>query len=169
MSASLVCRQTSIHKCDSAGRLVTTYSGVVRAQDAEHIVVEAEWTRGRCDLGLLVFEDGDCFVETYYFRRWWNVYQVCSPGGELRGWYCNVARPARLVGEDLYFDDLALDILVSASGEVSVCDEDEFAALRLDEREPEAYSQAREALVEIRSLIARGCPPFTALAPGPLH
>jgi len=120
-------------------------------------------------LNTLLFrlEDGDRFIETFYFHRWWNVFRIHSRSGQLRGWYCNITRPVRLIGRDLYYDDLALDLLVSPTGRVSLDDEDEFRALRLDEGEPEAYRQALQAVCEIRGLIERGCPPFQALRAGP--
>ncbi len=156
--------EVAIHKCDYAGRPVITYPGRIVAANPDRLVLEAEWTHGHCDLGLLVFEDGDRFVETYPLTRWWNVYEVHSRSGRLRGWYCNIARPPRLVGHDLYYDDLALDLLVSASGQVELQDEDEFAALHLDRHAPAAYWQALEAVREVRALIERRCPPFEALA-----
>lgn len=145
------------------GRPVTAYEARVMHLDGEKLVAEAGWTRGPCNVGPFTFEDGDRFVESYYFARWWNVYEVHSRADRLRGWYCNVARPARLVGCDLYFDDLALDVLVLPTGEIMVQDEDEFDALGLDERDPEAHRQALGAVTEIRELVVGRQPPFEAL------
>ena len=48
----------------------------------------------------------------------------------LRGWYCNIGKPALLDGDCLSYVDLALDLLVFPDGRQFVLDEDEF--LRLD-------------------------------------
>ena len=152
-----------VHKCDSEGHEVTSYEGMVVANDEHGLTLRAHWTQGTCDVGLFALADGDIFLETYYFHRWWNAFEVRSAAGRLRGWYCNIARPPRLVGRDLYWDDLALDLIIVPAGQVQVVDDDEFRALRLDEREPEAYAQALQALAEVQALAAGHRPPFAAL------
>ncbi len=161
--ASLVGQWLTVHKNDSFGHLVRTWEGLVVADDEELITIEAEFTYGTVDLGLFVLERGDLFRETYYFTRWWNVFEVHRHDGSLRGWYCNVTRPPRLAGCDLHYDDLALDLLVSPAGEVRIDDEGEFLALRLDERDPQAYREARRAVAQIRARVGRRYPPFQAL------
>ncbi|MGQ9681677.1 MAG: DUF402 domain-containing protein [Anaerolineae bacterium] len=146
-----------ISKCDAQGREVARYGAVVAALVPDGIVVEAEWTRGPLELGLLSFLPGDRFRETYFFARWWNTYEVQSPTGDLRGWYCNIARPARLTGRVLAFEDLALDLLVSPCGEMVLVDEAEFSSLRLTDDERAA---AHAAVAEIRALVCAGAPPF---------
>jgi predicted RNA-binding protein associated with RNAse of E/G family len=164
--ASLSGLPVTVHKLYSTDGREITWSGPVVAHDAEHLVLEATWTRGPLDLGLLVFEPGDLFRETYYFDRWWNVYEIHGGTGALRGWYCNISRPARLIGSDLYYEDLALDILIAADGRARVDDEDEFAALQLDVHDPEAYREAQTAVAQIRALLAQRRPPFAALSAG---
>lgn len=163
---SLLGQCVAVHKCDAAGRPVITYHGTVTRHDRGRLVLEAVWSHGHCDLGLIAFEDGDCFAETYYFMRWWNAYEVHSPSGELRGWYCNIARPARLMGCNLYYDDLALDVLVAPSGRLRVVDRDEFHSLYLGRCDPEALSQALRAVRQIRALVAGARPPFRRLSVG---
>ena len=162
--APLVGQWLTVHKRTSTGQPVIAWEGRVVAQDESQITIEAEFTRGFYDLGVFTIDTGDIFHETYYLARWWNVFQVWGRDGVLRGWYCNITRPPLLVGQDLYYDDLALDLLLSPTGKLRLADEDEFEALRLAEREPEAYRQARQAVAEIHALIERRCPPFEALA-----
>ena len=61
------------------------------------------------------------------------VYEGKSAG--LKGWYCNVCRPAVLGESAIYCEDLALDLWVSPAGESIVLDEDEFAALKITAEE----------------------------------
>lgn len=158
-----------VHKCDSLGREVARYQGTVVAHDERSLALRARWTLGTCEAGLFVFENDDHLLEIYYFARWWNVFELRRADGRLRGWYCNIARPARLLGRDLYWDDLALDLVVSPSGAVRLLDEDEFEALHLAQREPRAYDQALQAVAEIRALVQRADPPFQALRRGDIE
>ncbi|HOR01199.1 MAG TPA: DUF402 domain-containing protein [Anaerolineae bacterium] len=154
----------TVHKCDHAGRVVTSYPGTVVACGQVQIAVRTEWTSETCDVGMFVFENGDHLLETFFFALWWNVFELHRADGRLRGWYCNIARPARLAGHDLYWDDLALDLLIAPTGQFQVRDEDEFRALRLEEREPQAHAEALRAVAHIRSLVAQALPPFEALS-----
>ena len=66
----------------------------------------------------------------------------------LRGWYCNVGKPALLDGDCLSYVDLALDLLVFPDGRQVVLDEDEFLNLDLS---PVDRQQALAALEELKS------------------
>jgi protein associated with RNAse G/E len=83
------------------------------------------------------------------------VYAVGS--GALRGWYCNITRPAVIEAERVSAVDLALDLWVTPDGSSVVLDEAEFAALGLAPAESEA---ARAALAELQSLARRREGPF---------
>lgn len=162
---SLLGQQITIHKQDAEGKPIFSWQGAVVAEDERQITVQAVFDLGPTDLGLYTLQPGDLFHETYALDRWWNVFAVYTPEGRLRGWYCNVTRPPRLIGRDLYYDDLALDLVVTPDGRLRVDDEDEFAALRLDERDPEAHRHALAALNELQGLARRHCPPFVVESP----
>ena len=141
-----------VYKLDYLGREVWQYPARVLARDEHSIRLEAYFNRDDMDLGYAVFKRGDRFVETFYSDRWYNVFAVYDrDGGRLKGWYCNVCRPARIGATAVCCDDLALDVWVSPVGDVTVLDEEEFARLELSDGEREA---AREAL---RELLERAC------------
>jgi hypothetical protein len=96
---------------------------------------------------------GDRFIETYYTDRWYNIYEIHDlDDNRLKGWYCNVARPAVLESEnELSYVDLALDLWVASDGTQTILDEDEFAALDLD---TETRKRARKALEELQARFA---------------
>jgi protein associated with RNAse G/E len=118
-------------------------------RDDEHLFFTAVFERDHRDLGYVVFEKGDVFYEYYYFDRWYNVFQVYSATGTLKGWYCNITKPARVDDAELTFVDLALDLWVNADHSYLVLDEDEFAELEATAYSPEDVLAARSALTEL--------------------
>lgn len=93
------------------------------------VTIVAEWTRPRVDLGFASLNAGDMFYETFYSDRWYNVFEIRTSGGELKGWYADLTRPARITEDAVDWEDLALDMWMSPDGHLSLLDEDEFAAI----------------------------------------
>ncbi|MFY1676251.1 DUF402 domain-containing protein [Streptomyces sp. WMMC905] len=134
-----------------AGRTKIRYPAVPVADDGSRITVRAGWAGGTVrDFGFVRFEPGDVFTEYYWRERWYSVKEVRSDTGTLKGWYCDVTRPAVLLGTELVVEDLDLDLWRSADGtDVRRLDEDEFAASGLADRDPEAAAEAAAALHEL--------------------
>ena len=85
------------------------------------------------DLGYVVFAPGDHFLEHYYTERWYNIFEVRSAEGILKGWYCNITRPALIEGDVVTSEDLELDLFVAPDRRHLLrLDTEEFAALALD-------------------------------------
>jgi hypothetical protein len=141
-----------------AGRVKVSYPAQPLADDGTHIAVRAGWAgTGVRDFGFVRFEPGDVFTEHYWRDRWYAVKEVRSSDGTLKGWYCDVTRPAVLDGDRLTVEDLDLDLWVSADhSEIIRLDEDEFAQSGLAERDPKAASRAVQALDELELLAQRG-------------
>ena len=95
------------------------------------------FNRDDLDLGFAFFKRGDRFVETFYSDRWYNVFAVYDRDDQgLKGWYCNICRPAKLGATAVRCEDLALDMWVSdRKYQIQVLDEDEFASLDLNREE----------------------------------
>jgi hypothetical protein len=146
-----------------AGRTKIRYTGELLTDDGTRVAVRAPWAgSGVRDFGFVRFEPGDVFTEYYWRDRWYAVKEVRSAKGTLKGWYCDVTRPARRSGAELVVEDLDLDLWRSADGaDVRRLDEDEFAESGLDESDPEAARAALAALDELESLARGGG--FTAL------
>jgi hypothetical protein len=140
-----------------AGRTKIRYTGELLADDGTRVAVRAPWAgSGVRDFGFVRFEPGDVFTEYYWRDRWYAVKEVRSATGTLKGWYCDVTRPARRSGAELVVEDLDLDLWRSADGtDVRRLDEDEFAESGLDASDPQAARAALAALDELESL-ARG-------------
>ncbi|MFI6286221.1 DUF402 domain-containing protein [Streptomyces sp. NPDC051018] len=141
-----------------AGRTKIRYPAAPVADDGCHLVVRAPWASGAVrDFGFVRFEPGDVFTEHYWRDRWYAVKEVRSGDGVLKGWYCDITRPAELSGGVLTVEDLDLDLWVSADrAEVLRLDEDEFARSGLAGSDPEAAARAVSALDELQALSLDG-------------
>ncbi|MFD5229686.1 DUF402 domain-containing protein [Streptomyces qaidamensis] len=146
-----------------AGRTKIRYRGELLSDDGTRVAVHAPWAgSGVRDFGFVRFESGDVFTEYYWRDRWYAVKEVRSATGVLKGWYCDITRPAVRSGPELVVEDLDLDLWRSADGtDVRRLDEDEFAESGLAETDPEAARAALAALDELESLARGG--DFTAL------
>ncbi|MFD7257441.1 DUF402 domain-containing protein [Streptomyces sp. NPDC059874] len=131
-----------------AGRVKIRYPAAQVADDGDRISVRAPWAaEGVRDFGFVRFEPGDVFVEHFWRTRWYAVKEVWTGDGVLKGWYCDVTRPAVVQGGEITVEDLDLDLWVSADGtSVLRLDEDEFAESGLATTDPEAAAQAVRAL-----------------------
>ncbi|MET9605800.1 DUF402 domain-containing protein [Streptomyces sp. NPDC006512] len=131
-----------------AGRTKIRYPAVEVADDGDRISVRAPWAAEAVkDFGFVRFEPGDVFVEHFWRTRWYAVKEVWTGEGVLKGWYCDVTRPAVVREGEILVEDLDLDLWVSADRtSVLRLDEDEFAASGLTATDPEAAAQAVRAL-----------------------
>ncbi|GGS71424.1 DUF402 domain-containing protein [Streptomyces cinerochromogenes] len=152
-----------------AGRTKIRYPAELLQDDGNRITVRAPWAgSGVRDFGFVRFEPGDVFTEYYWRDRWYSVKEVRAADGSVKGWYCDVTRPAVLlppgtrpdgetaVGPGLVVEDLDLDLWRSADGrDVRRLDEDEFAGSGLTETDPQAASAAVAALDTLEALASR--------------
>ncbi|MET7521147.1 DUF402 domain-containing protein [Streptomyces sp900116325] len=149
-----------------AGRTKIRYPAEVVRDDGTRVTVTAPWAApGVRDFGFVRFEPGDVFTEHYWRDRWFAVKEVRTGEGTLKGWYCDITRPAVLRDGELLVEDLDLDLWVSADGSsVLRLDEDEFEGSGLAARDPAAADAARRALDELeRAALAGGLARLLAL------
>jgi predicted RNA-binding protein associated with RNAse of E/G family len=129
------------------------------------VKLEARFNRADMRTAYHTFRQGDRFVEWYYSDRWYSIFEMHDVDDDhLTGWYCNLSRPAALAPDTILADDLALDMFVSPDGVITVLDEDEFAALSIDDA---TRAQVRRALDELKRLVEARQPPFDAIPPTP--
>jgi predicted RNA-binding protein associated with RNAse of E/G family len=148
----------TVRKLDAKGAEVFRYSGQLIRRTETSLVLEAIFDMEEREFHGLIFRRGDRFVETHYSDRWYNVLAVHDVDtGNLKGWYCNISRPAIINGATLSAEDLALDLVVLPNGSQFVLDEDEFAALGLGS---EDTAMARAALNELQQYAAALDGPF---------
>lgn len=126
------------------------YAGNILRREPNAVVIEAFFNREDTLFHGIMLKKNDRFVEIYYTDRWYNIYEMYDREDDhLKGWYCNVSRPAELSDGQLAFVDLALDLLVYPDGRQLVLDEDEFEALHLSR---DLEKQALAALEELQTL-----------------
>ena len=146
-----------VQKKNLAGEVTYEYEGKLLQRDERSLVLVALFDRADLPFLDVVFRTGDRFVEYYYTDRWYNIFEVHDrDDGTLKGWYCNVGKPAVFEDGIVSYVDLALDLWVSASGKQTVLDEDEFEALELEE---ELRTGARQGLEELKQLFLKDIPP----------
>jgi predicted RNA-binding protein associated with RNAse of E/G family len=119
------------------------------------LAIQAIWTRGVVELDGLRFVPGDILHEYFSPLHPYNVFAVCSPAGELRGWYANVTYPTRLdlssEPPTVTWHDLYLDVVALPNGQFVIRDEDELHEAGVDQRDPDLYAMivaAGEAIVD---------------------
>jgi protein associated with RNAse G/E len=142
----------TVFKLDAQGHEQWRYPATVLARGPNFIRLEALFNRDDMDMGFAVFKRGDRFIETFYDDRWYNVFAVYErDDGALKGWYCNVCRPAKITPTSVRCEDLALDVWITPDGESRILDEDEFAALKLAGPDRAQGWKALRIIVEIGS------------------
>ncbi|GLW46222.1 hypothetical protein Stsp02_18840 [Streptomyces sp. NBRC 14336] len=139
-----------------AGRTKMRYPATLLQDDGTRITVRADFAGDRPrDFGFVRFEPGDVFTEYYWRDRWYAIKAVHTSRGALKGWYCDIARPATFRGTELVVEDLDLDLWRSADAtDIRRLDEDEFEESDLATSDPQAAAAAVAALDELEALAA---------------
>jgi predicted RNA-binding protein associated with RNAse of E/G family len=70
----------------------------------------------------------------------------------LKGWYCNICRPAVIGEAAVRCEDLTLDLWIAPDSPISVLDEAEFAALPLSDEERACGEAAVQQLLQLAQL-----------------
>ena len=153
----------TIRKLDHSGEEKATYSGSVLWRREHELAVSTAWERPPLDTGYVFLDLDDRWTEHFYDNHWYNIFEIRTVTGALRGWYCNVTRPVRIDADTVDWEDLALDLWVDPDGTMRVLDKDEFEDLPISQRERE---HSRAALAELKMLVEERRGPFSAVGPG---
>jgi predicted RNA-binding protein associated with RNAse of E/G family len=141
--------QLWVHKLDENGMEIWRYPARPILKTDDYIRLEARFDQDDTNVGPLLICRNDRFIETFYFERWYNIFEVFNAEAtKFKGWYINIARPAWLHGEHLYAEDLALDLVVTSDGRHAVLDEEEFEGLAIS---PDDRQQAIMTLHTLQS------------------
>jgi hypothetical protein len=142
----------TVVKLDHQGREVNRYPGKFLLHTEEKIVLETHFNGEDIDVGGIVFHVGVSFHESYYFRRWYNIFKIYErDNGQIKGWYCNVSYPVEMNGDEVCYRDLAIDLLVFPDGRQIVLDEDEFEEIQIPKADKDkAMAALRELQVKFK-------------------
>ena len=145
--------QIKVLKKNLADEVTWQYEGTVLRREENQITLEALFNRDDLPFMDIVLKRNDRFVETIYSDRWYNIFEIYDrDDGKLKGWYCNVGKPA-VIGDDFVsYVDLALDLWVASDGKQTVLDEDEFEAMNLN---GELKQKAYDGLKELQEVITK--------------
>ena len=137
-----------ILKKNLADEVTWQYDSEVLRRDETSITVEAFFNRDDMPFQEIILKRNDRFVETFFTDKWYNIFEIYDrDDGLLKGWYCNITKPAVIDADSVAYVDLALDLWVSAHGKQTVLDEDELEELKLGE---ELKKKVYEGLDELR-------------------
>lgn len=152
----------TIYKRDEKGQTVFSYTGQIIDRAATSVCIEAYFAFPDRDLDYIFLRRGDLFTEWFYTDRWYNIFRVEDVSTKtLKGFYCNITRPAEITDVSSSADDLALDVFVYPDGRTMLLDEDEFAALEIGESDRKA---AWEAVAQLMQMIEKREGPFQSIA-----
>ncbi len=139
-----------VQKKNLGGEVTGEYEGDILRRDENSVMLEALFTREDMPVMDVIFKKDDRFVEYFYADRWYNIFTVHDrDDGEVKGWYCNISKPAEIEDGVVSYVDLALDLWVSTNGKQTVLDADEFEELGLDEQLSAAALKGLEELKEL--------------------
>lgn len=153
---------TEIVKLDAEGKEILRYPATLQWMDARegYARVEAWFALERGSAGLFDILRGDRMIEHFWSTRYYNVFEVYAPNGEVRGFYCNITRPAHIGRSAIAAEDLELDFVADATGRTAVLDREEFDALAIDADERRA---ALGALEELATMHEHRSGPFSRM------
>ena len=127
----------------------------------DYACVRAMWTRPAVDLGYMQFAPGDILDEHFYADKWYCVFTVFRADGQLRGWYCNVTKPASIYTNAVTSVDLELDLFVAPDRIATLrLDVDEFEAQNYRHVDAQLYETSYAAMTELELLARSHSAPF---------
>lgn len=148
----------TVLKRNLAGEVTWQYDGRVLQRAPNSVTLEAFFNRADMPFMDVVLKENDRFVETFYTNRGYNIFEIHDrDDGQIKGWYCNIGRPAVIGDGTVSYVDLALDLWIAPDGKQTVLDEDEFDALLLNAAD---RKKARSALAELQTLFKTKRPPW---------
>lgn len=139
----------NVWKRNLQGEITWRYSGQILQRGADFVQLEALFNRDDMPFMGVTLKKNDRFVETFFTEHWYNIFEIHDrDDDQIKGWYCNLGRPAVWDTSDtISYIDLALDLWVAVDGTQTLLDEDEFDALELDDA---TQAQVMAALGELR-------------------
>jgi len=143
------------------GRRLTTYTELM--SEAERLSLsQAFWDNKLLPHGYLL----GSIRKHYFYNEYFDILAVFGLGGELAGYYSDIATPLRKVGDNYYLDDLYLDYWLAPGQPPMALDEDEFDdAVAQGLLSQDQIERARATFARLGAEIAAGIFPYRYLEP----
>ncbi len=151
----------TVKKFNPFGKFLLSWKGKVIKSDNNLTVIQGRYRLRRWNLGYMILEPDDIFIEYYFKNKWFNIFEI--RGGKdnhLKGWYCNITEPPKISDNEIIFCDLLLDIFISPEGKITIADEDEFEKLNLKEKDKDSWENSIKAKDEIIRMFKLKKEPF---------
>lgn len=109
-----------------------------------YILLEARYNREDSIFLGINLKKNDRFKEVFFDDSWFNIFEIHDRDDDrLKGWYCDICKPAKISEVEVTYVDLAIDLFVFPDGKFEVMDEKEFNSLDIDE---DTRMQAKKSL-----------------------
>ena len=149
-----------VQKINPDGSVKIEYTGTLRESNEGFVSIDTGWSREELDLGYVVFQPDDVWIETFYFKMNYNIFLIKDLNGKLKGFYCNVTYPPEIEEDLIKWRDLAVDVWIRPDSSYLVLDEDEFEEMGPTDEERE---MVKVALDDIFDKLKRREGPFSEL------
>lgn len=127
-------KKITVIKQNAKGIEIWRYEGKELLRKKNVVMVEALFNRDDTNLHDIVIKRNDRFLEAFFKDRWFNIFEIRDRDtNHLKGWYCDICKPAVITDHQISYADLALDLWVFPDGRQIVFDEDQFHQLDLND------------------------------------
>ncbi len=138
-----------------------TWTAKVVRQEIPLLVLDASFDHEISHDLLGLIPSGTRSVEYYWLDRWYNIFRLSAPAGQLRNYYCNINVPPIFDGQTLSYLDLDIDILVEPDFSYQILDMEDFEENAARFGYPEfIQASARKALDSLVGIIEARAFPF---------
>ncbi len=93
---------------------------------------------------------GDRMIEKYFNEQWFNIFEIYRGNSEdLKYWYINISRPAKIEADSVYWEDLVVDLQVFPDGRMVILDMEDFEKMKWEAQEKEKILQTLAFLIKL--------------------
>ena len=123
-----------VSKQNENGIEIWRYEGKEILRETHLIMLEALFNREDTIFKGFLLKNQDRFIETFFDDRWYNIFEIHDrDDDQLKGWYCDICKPAVIADDLVSYIDLSLDLWVYPDGKLEILDRDEFNQLDINE------------------------------------
>lgn len=128
-------KNITVIKQDISNHEIWRYQAREILREENTVMLEAYFNRKDTALLEIIIKNNDRFIEFFFRDRWYNIFQIYDrDDNALKGWYCDICKPASISEDKITYVDLSLDLFVNPDGRLEVLDQNEFNDLEIDQQ-----------------------------------